>query len=196
LTHGTSSGDAGINVDKETSQEVSEVSDSKHLPEIKLPDVKTPDSAAVVAARKIGFVVRPVSIGSGLLEVSSINMTACRPEDLKSLQAFSQNIVWLHVSGENITDASMQLITTFSNMRKLDLRNTGISDASGNLFLKMEALEYLNLVGTNFGDAGLEPLKKLKNIRKIYCWRSKVTTSGIAAFQKLHPGVLIGEELK
>lgn len=157
----------------------------------KLPIVQPPDSAAVMAARVAGFVVRPVSIGSSLLEVSSVNMTQCRDEELHFLAPFTENIFWLHLSGSAISDRSLQLIAKCIHLQKLDLKNTGITDASAAALAKLEELEILNLVGTKLGNEGLSKLKGLKNIKSIYSWQTQITATGISEFRQSHPDVRI-----
>ena len=43
-----------------------------------------------------------------------------------------------------------------------------------------EYLEYLNLYGTQVDDEGLEVLKNLPRLQKLYLWQSAATTEGIA----------------
>lgn len=191
LTHGDSFGNA--EAEKETLEELAAAESKNPLPEIKLPDVAMPDSLAISKAKQAGFVVRPVSQSSRLLEVSSVNMEQCKDVDLKLLEPFAGNIVWLQITGKGITDAALPQLVKFGNLRKLNLKQSLVTDASMKLIVNLKSLEYLNLVGTQVGDRGLEALKLLASIKKIYCWQSKITALGIASFQKQHPGVLVAE---
>jgi hypothetical protein len=191
LTHGDAF--AAAEDKKELTEEAVSGSSSQPLPEIKLPDVVAPDSMALAAALKAGFLVRPIAQASPLLEVSSVNMQQCKDGDLKLLTNLAPNIVWLQATGPGITDGAVQYLTKFKNLRKLNLKNSTIGDASMLQLAQLETLENLNLVGTKVGDIGVKALQPLKNIKKIYCWQSKVTTNGIVEFNKVHPGVLIGE---
>jgi hypothetical protein len=182
LTHGSSFGNTKD--EKEVVEETTASESSSRLPEIILPDVAVPDSIAISKAKQAGFVVRPVSQGSRLLEVSSVNMDQCKDVDLKLLDPFAANIVWLQVTGKGITDAALPQLMKFSNLRKLNMKQSLVTDASMNLLVNLKS---------RVGDPGLEALKPLAGIKKIYCWQSKVTPLGIASFQKQHPGVLVAE---
>ena len=50
-------------------------------------------------------------------------------------------------------------------------------------------LEYLNLYGTAVTDAGLEPLKGMKRLRKLYLWQTKVSYDPAMALQAGTPGL-------
>jgi hypothetical protein len=54
-------------------------------------------------------------------------------------------------------------------------------------------LEILNLYGTNVGNDGLEHLKGLSRLKKLYLWNSKATSAGgerlIEAIPKLEVNV-------
>jgi len=50
-------------------------------------------------------------------------------------------------------------------------------------------LEYLNLYGTKVTDAGLEALKGLKNLKKLYVWQTGVTDAGAAKLTAAIPGI-------
>ncbi|MEY3945691.1 MAG: hypothetical protein RJB03_397, partial [Bacteroidota bacterium] len=78
----------------------------------------------------------------------------------------------------------------------IDIRNTHAADPLLASFRSLDQLEYLNLVGTAITDKGIIELATLKSIKNIYCWNTKVTVSGIEAFQKNRPDVkiVVGQE--
>ena len=57
-------------------------------------------------------------------------------------------------------------------------------------------LEYLNLYGTKVTDAGLEQLKNLKNLKKVYVWQSAVTAEGMQKMRDAIPGCEVIGEVK
>ena len=156
-----------------------------------LPDVGIPDSSAMVALRKAGFVVRPVSIGSHLLDVSAVNFKTIGDDDLKLIAPVAKNILWLSLSERALTDRVMGYITPCVNLRRLDLRRTAVTDAAVKEMVKLGALEYLNLVGTGLTDAGLLMAGEIPLLERIYCWDSKVTKAGADKFSTMHPDVSI-----
>ncbi len=156
-----------------------------------LPDVGIPDSSAIVALRKAGFVVRPVSTGSHLIEVSAVNFNTISDDDLKLIAPVAKNILWLSLSERALTDRVMGHISTCENLRRLDLRKTAVTDAAVKAMVSLKALEYLNLVGTGLTDAGLLMAGEIPSLERIYCWDTKVTKEGADKCSKMHPDVSI-----
>ena len=58
-------------------------------------------------------------------------------------------------------------------------------------------LEYLNLYGTKVSDAGLDPLKNLKKLKKLYLWQTQVTEAGVQKLKESLPDleVVLGVDL-
>jgi uncharacterized membrane protein/mono/diheme cytochrome c family protein len=156
-----------------------------------LPDVGIPDSSAMIALRNAGFVVRPVSIGSHMLEVSAVNFKTIGDDDLKLIAPVAKNILWLSLSERALTDRVMAYISPCVNLRRLDLRKTAVTDAAVKEMVKLGALEYLNLVGTGLTDAGLLMAGEIPSLEHIYCWDTKVTKEGADKCSKMHPDVSI-----
>lgn len=152
-----------------------------------LPVVPMPDSKAIIALKKAGFTVNPISLGSGLLHVSAINMQEIKFDDLKLLSPLAQNIYWLELPDKNISDQAMTHVSFFVNLTKLDLKNTKITGAIAKDLVKLQSLEYINLVGTGFDDNGLIEIRGMKKLEHVYCWGSRVTEKGIFIFNTSNP---------
>jgi hypothetical protein len=62
---------------------------------------------------------------------------------------------------------------------------------------KLKHLQYLNLVNTHISNAGLETLKEIKSLKKVYLWQSKVNLVGVESLRKALPNceINVGEEL-
>jgi hypothetical protein len=52
-------------------------------------------------------------------------------------------------------------------------------------------LESLNLVGTDIGDAGIASLAKIKSLKRVYLWQSKVSEKGILQLKKMRPDLAV-----
>jgi len=166
------------------------------MPALNLPTIKPADSASIESLRKKGFLIRPVSMETGFIEVSSINMSSLNDEMIASLKPLVNNILWIRLSGEQVTDKGLSILAEMKNIRRIDIRNTNATDHLLATFKSLDQLEYLNLVGTAITDNGIVELTTMKSIKKIYCWNTKVTVSGIEAFQKNRPDVkiVVGQE--
>ncbi len=170
----------------------SDTATKQDLPKpVQLPDVKAPDSLALVALVNAGFHVGPVALGSHLLEITAINMPALKDEDLNLLKPIAENILWLHLGDRGITDKGVAIISACKNLRRLDLRHTKITDAAAAEISKLSSLEYLNIVGTQLTDEGLAGLKQMKQLKALYCWETKVSAAAIDAFIKASPATRV-----
>jgi hypothetical protein len=158
---------------------------------LNLPSIKPADSASIEALKKKGFLIRPVSMQTGFIEVSSINISSLNDEMIVSLKPIVNNILWIRLSGEQVTDKGLSVLAEMKNIRRIDIRNTKASDLLLASLKSLAQLEYLNLVGTAITDTGIKDLTTLKSIKNIYCWNTNVTVSGIESFQKSRPDVKI-----
>jgi hypothetical protein len=50
---------------------------------------------------------------------------------------------------------------------------------------------YLNLYATGVTDAGMEQLKNLRALKRLYLWQTKVTAQGAEKLQRALPGLEI-----
>jgi hypothetical protein len=161
------------------------------VPASNLPTIKPADSASIESLKKKGFLIRPVSMETGFIEVSSINMSSLNDEMIASLKPLVNNILWIQLSGEQVTDKGLSILAEMKNIRRIDIRNTNATDHLLATFKSLDQLEYLNLVGTAITDNGIMELTTMKSIKKIYCWNTRVTDSGIEEFRKKRPDVKI-----
>ncbi len=90
----------------------------------------------------------------------------------------------------------MPAIGKCSNIVKLNLQNTIITNSSIVSINLLTQLEYLNIAGTGITDEGLFQLKVNKSLKKIFCWNAKITKDGVMRFKKLHPFIEIDFFLK
>jgi uncharacterized membrane protein/mono/diheme cytochrome c family protein len=165
-------------------------------PEPELPKVRVPDSVTVSAVRKKGWSVNPVSMGSPLLEVSAINMTALTDADIASLMPIAENIYLLDLSGTGLTDLSMASLSRCVNLRRLSLKATRVGSAGIGKLEPLQQLEYLNLVGTGIDDACLPPLAQMKGLKKVYAWNTSLSSAAAGSHMQRHPGMTIETGMK
>lgn len=158
---------------------------------LKLPSIKPADSASIEVLKKKGFLIRPVSMETGFIEVSSINISSLNDEMVAALKPLVNNILWIRLSGEQVTDKGLSVLALMKNVRRIDIRNTKASDLLLASLISLDQLEYLNLVGTQISDSGIKELTTLKSIKNIYCWNTNVTVAGIESIQKSRQDVKI-----
>lgn len=105
--------------------------------------------------------------------------------------AVGETIVELDLGGTAISDAALATVGQLKTLRRLVLRQTGVTDAGLKALTGLAVLESLNLYGTKVGDAGLAPLAELKQLKRLYLWQTAVTDGGVEKLQAALPALAI-----
>ncbi|MDQ3394528.1 MAG: ribonuclease inhibitor, partial [Bacteroidota bacterium] len=151
-----------------------------------IPDVevKQPEPKEIDFLKEMGMVITYLTPEKTFVSVNMINNASFSDVQAVELSRIADQIVWLDVSGTQITDKALAEIGKLKNLTRLRLDKTNISDA-GLLALKnSEKLVYLNLYETDITDQGLKYLKGLKQLKALYLWQTKVTPGGIENLKK------------
>jgi uncharacterized membrane protein/mono/diheme cytochrome c family protein len=159
-----------------------------------LPKVKiAPAAAAALASvRATGAAIVPVSADTPFVHVHCTNVRATFGDtQLAALEAIAPQVLWLDLSGTQITDGGLAVMERFPNITRLHLNRTAITDAGLTHLARASNLEYLNLYGTKVTDAGLVPLAGLANLRALYIWQTGVTTEGIDRLKASRPKLAV-----
>lgn len=124
---------------------------------------------------KLGVVIRPVASSQPWLEVNaSLRGKSLTDKELALLAPLATNIQRLDLGGTSISDAGLSTVSAMVHLERLDLKRTAVSDNGLAHFASLQQLGYLNLYATSVTDAGLEHLKRLRRLRRIYLWQTKV----------------------
>ena len=131
------------------------------------------DKASLESLRQKGWMIRVMLKKPGMLEVtmppgSPARISATRKDLLK----LSRNIIWLNLSGNQLTDKELDIIGQFSNVEKLRLNNNPLSDKICSQLLALKHLEAVNLNDTRVTDEGIAQLRKNPSVQRIYHWSS------------------------
>jgi len=97
----------------------------------------------------------------------------------------------LSLARTGITDASMDLIASMPNLRRLSLSATNVGDAGLARLAGHATLAELVLSQTSVTDAGLESLASMAGLARVYLWHTGVTSEGVAALRARRPELLI-----
>ncbi len=137
-----------------------------------------------------GFTVRPLAEENHFLGITS-NLSSIKLEQLKMLSAAKEQITWLDLSNQDITDEMLATIGQFTNLTRLRLENNPISDRGIENLDGLAHLESLNLYGTDITNETLEKLEKFPALKKIYLWQTEVSTEAVEALRKTRPDLEI-----
>jgi len=137
-----------------------------------------------------GFLARHLADENNFLEVtpsrSSVNM-----EQLQTLSAAKEQITWLNLSNQEITDDMLATLGQFTNLTQLRLENNPITDKGMDNLTGLAHLETLNLYGTAITDETLGKLDKFPALKKLYLWQTEVSPEAVEALEKNRPGLTV-----
>jgi hypothetical protein len=136
------------------------------------PDIpKNVDPNQLDSLRSKGMQVRIMSHNPVMLDLT-LPAGATQPlSAMKShLKAVAKNVVWLNLSHNNCTDASLDFLPLMSNLEKLRLEKNPLTDGIVNQLSGLQHLEALNLNETGVTAAGLEKLKSMAGLKRVYSW--------------------------
>lgn len=154
------------------------------------PIEKAPDSI-VQQLRKMNVAVSPVSQQSNYLSISFITTDTVSDAHLRLLQALSKHIVWLKLSSSKVSDVQMNGIAKLTNLTRLSLDNTAVTD-KGIVPLKgLLQLQYLNLSFSKVTEQGVQSLGELKNLKQLFLYHTNISPAGYDAIKKILPNAAV-----
>ena len=154
------------------------------------------DSMLVASLSDRGYVIRAISEGSNLLDVSFLSNGNKESVNIEELLPIKDQIVYLSLGNLNLRDEDLEVIGQFENMVRLNIHSNPITDDGISFLERLENLEVLNLYGTKIGDNGLERLELLQKLSRIYLWNTQVTPEKVGNLKAKHPDleINVGEE--
>ena len=89
-----------------------------------------------------------------------------------NLRAIAKNVIWLNLSNNGLTENDLDFLPLMTNLEKLRLEKNPVTDGISIQFAGLHHLEAVNLNETNITKAGLEKLKQLPNLKRVYTWKT------------------------
>lgn len=115
---------------------------------------------------------------------------------VQALRPIAEQLTWLDMGGGSTTDVALKVFSQFTNLTRVHLEKTQVTDAGMQHLMDLDYLQYLNLYGTNVSDEGIMHLKALKNLRELTLFQTKVTLEGVAKLQEALPQLQINMGIK
>jgi len=122
-----------------------------------------------------GILILPVSQNSNYLMATFPEDTLVSKEDLQMLVKLKKQLIWLKFNNNTFEKKAFQTLSQLTNILKLNLSNTNITDNEVSLLQSLDSLHYLNLVGTKVTARGILPLQKLKSLHSLFLYGTNVT---------------------
>lgn len=150
-----------------------------------LPTVTKLTNEQIIEIEKEGFTLKELVFDSGLYEVVLPPNTISKSNEkailskLEKLLIIKENIIWLSLEANQLTDKSLNLVGQFSNIQKLKLNNNPLSDTAMASLVNLKSMTSLNLYGTKITSKSLEILSSLDNLKHLYVWQTKINQEDI-----------------
>lgn len=93
------------------------------------------------------------------------------------LKSIARNVIWLNLSANNLTDNDLDFLPSMINMEKLRLEKNPVTDKIVPLISALKHLQAVNLNETGLSKAGVEQLKKMPSVKRVYEWN--IASGGI-----------------
>jgi hypothetical protein len=107
------------------------------------------------------------------------------------LQALKKQLLWLKLGNKKLSSALLSELVDLTNLTRLYLDRTGVTDDGLKFLEDLRELQYINLVGNSVTGKGLEHLKELKSLRHIYIYQTGIQSSEFEGVKKLFPNTTI-----
>jgi hypothetical protein len=140
-----------------------------------------------------GITILPLEGEDGLQVLSPIDpKLAINDDDLKVLYLIAQHLVILDLTNSEVTDAGLDNLQKFPNLKKLTLENSKKVSSEGVRKLEnIVSLEHLNLVGVSLDDSALDSIVKMESLLEVYLFRTGVSEDAVNNLKAARPRMFV-----
>ncbi|HMH34640.1 MAG TPA: FN3 associated domain-containing protein [Puia sp.] len=114
-----------------------------------------------------------------------------KTDQLKDLLPIKTQIVSLSLNKMPVTDADLQTVAQFINLRNLNLSFTNISGAGLSYLSTLTHLKNLSLSNTSVKGSDIDRLASLKELRHLYVWNTSVAETDAKSVKQNQPDLHI-----
>jgi len=153
--------------------------------------VNMADEKAIQKIKGRGIVILPVAQNSNYLKANFITVDSITTNDIALLLPVKKQLVWLNLGGKKLPDTILATISQLTNLSRLQLDYTAITDKGLASLQSLVNLQYLNLVGTNITIQGVMQLKTLPRLQAIYLYKTFISSSDWQTLKNTFPRVTL-----
>jgi uncharacterized membrane protein len=127
--------------------------------------------------RNLGLNIRVMQHQPLMLDITLPGGKGIQIQSVKpGIKSIAKNVIWLNLSANNLTDKDLDFLPSMINLEKLRLEKNPVTDKVISLISALKHLEAVNLNETGISKAGVEQLKKMPSIKRVYEW--KIASAG------------------
>ena len=136
------------------------------------PDIPTAfNTAQIDSLRNKGINVRVMLHQPIMLDITIPSGFGTAINSIKSnLRSIAKNVIWFNVSNNGLTENELDFLPLMTNLEKLRLEKNPLTDKIILPISGLHHLEALNLNETNVTQQGIEKLKQLPGLKRVYQW--------------------------
>ena len=147
--------------------------------------------ASLQTLRSSGIILSPIASGSPYLEAIFGNEVDFSGSWYSDWSEALPNIVSIRLSFTSPSEDALAKIISGSQVRRLYLDHTGVSDQAMKLVSALQNLVYLNLTGTNITPEGLETLKNIASLKYLFVYDCKLENDFLKKFIEANPKIKV-----
>jgi Leucine-rich repeat (LRR) protein len=145
----------------------------------------------VLKLQQQGVAVYPVSKTSNYLSVSFVAVPELDQNIIALLRSISKQVLWLKMPGVKLDDAVVKAVASCSNLRRLSIEHTGVTDVQLEILNNLTSLRYLNIADNKISFGGLQKLNQLKQVKQLYLFQTQVLQTDVPKLRQLFPSASI-----
>jgi len=159
------------------------------------PDIEISEASqdSIAYIEKTGVHVDLISKASNFLSVSCINKPAFSDSDFENLVPIKSQIAKLDLGGTEVTDAIFEKLAMLPNLTILKLDNTSVTGKNIEALSSLKHLKSINLTASEFDGDNLEALSSFQKLRKVYLYKTKVQSKEIKTLRDGQISIDYGE---
>ena len=155
------------------------VSFKDHYSSSKITTTKRKAVSAITASQQKeleqwGWVISAISNEDNHIRAVGFNLEKPVKQAIDKLSLIKEQLVELKLSSSGIKDNDLENINKLNHLEKLWLNGNDITDKCISKINGLNGLTYLNLSSTAISEIGIEPLKKLPNIKSIFLYKDEL----------------------
>lgn len=128
--------------------------------------------------------VRPLSQHSPALQADFFVREKFDRNKLDELSKVKEQLVVLNLGNMPVTDADMKTIGQFTNLEKLILNNSSITNNGLNEIKKLKKLRSLSLAGTKVDKDAALSFVQLDSLKEVFIWNTNISVADAEELQK------------
>ncbi len=146
---------------------------NNYFTQLKLPSVT---KEAFEKLSNTSWVVKQINTNPDLLDVSFYpnTTTTLNAEAWAALTAVKDNVIWLNLAANNLSDAQMDAVQQCTNLQRLRLEKNPVTDVGVAKLKTLQHLEMINLYQTKVTNKSIATLSSLPHLKSVYAWNTGV----------------------